>query len=39
MGGAYPELKDTAERVAKVVLAEEEQFARVIANGALQFDG
>ena len=38
MSVAYPELKDTAERVAKVVLAEEEQFARVIANGALQFD-
>ncbi len=28
---AYPELKETAERVSKVVLAEEEQFARVIA--------
>jgi alanyl-tRNA synthetase len=27
---AYPELKDTAERVAKVVLAEERQFARVL---------
>jgi alanyl-tRNA synthetase len=28
---AYPELKETAERVSKVVLAEEQQFARVIA--------
>jgi alanyl-tRNA synthetase len=31
---AYPELKETAERVAKVVLAEELQFARVL-SGAL----
>jgi len=38
MQGAYPELKETAERVAKVVLAEELQFARVIQAGALQFD-
>ena len=30
MGAAYPELKETAERVAKVVKAEEEQFARVL---------
>jgi len=30
MQDAYPELKDSAERVAKVVLAEEKQFARVI---------
>src|SRR5271155_918806 len=30
---AYPELKETAERVSKVVLAEEEQFARVLATG------
>jgi alanyl-tRNA synthetase len=29
---AYPELKETAERVAKVVLAEEEQFARVLGQ-------
>jgi alanyl-tRNA synthetase len=28
---AYPELKETAERVSKVVLAEEEQFARVLS--------
>jgi alanyl-tRNA synthetase len=29
---AYPELTETAERVAKVVLAEEQQFARVLAT-------
>ena len=33
---AYPELKDTAERVAKVVLAEEEQFARTLELGLKQ---
>ena len=38
MLAAYPELKETAERVAKVVLAEEEQFARVIAVAATKFD-
>ncbi|WP_218623942.1 alanine--tRNA ligase [Granulicella sp. dw_53] len=38
MSVAYPELKETAERVAKVVLAEEEQFARVIEVGARQLD-
>ena len=27
---AYPELKESAERVSKVVLAEELQFARVM---------
>ncbi len=27
---AYPELKESAERVSKVVLAEEQQFARVL---------
>jgi len=31
---AYPELKETAERVSKVVLAEEEQFARVLELGS-----
>jgi alanyl-tRNA synthetase len=35
---AYPELKETAERVAKVVLAEEEQFARVLVQGARAVD-
>jgi alanyl-tRNA synthetase len=34
---AYPELEETAERVSKVVLAEEEQFARVMATGARRF--
>jgi alanyl-tRNA synthetase len=32
MGAAYPELVESAERVAKVVLQEELQFARVIAS-------
>jgi alanyl-tRNA synthetase len=36
MAVAYPELKDTAERVAKVVLAEEEQFARTLELGLKQ---
>jgi alanyl-tRNA synthetase len=36
---AYPELKESAERVSKVVLAEEQQFARVIADGAARFQG
>ncbi len=35
---AYPELDQTAERVAKVVLAEEEQFARVMDAGSRQLD-
>src|ERR1700739_1781091 len=33
MSGAYPELKDSAERVAKVVEAEEKQFDRVLKIG------
>jgi alanyl-tRNA synthetase len=37
MGVAYPELKESAERVAKTVLAEEEQFARVIERGWVEF--
>jgi alanyl-tRNA synthetase len=36
---AYPELKESAERVSKVVSAEELQFARVIADGAARFQG
>ena len=36
MSGAYPELEDTADRVAKVVLAEEQQFARVQSSAALE---
>jgi alanyl-tRNA synthetase len=34
MSAAYPELKESAARVAKVVLAEELQFARVMEVGA-----
>ncbi len=34
MQDAYPELKDSADRVAKVVEAEERQFARVLEIGA-----
>ncbi|HEY5381041.1 MAG TPA: alanine--tRNA ligase [Acidobacteriaceae bacterium] len=33
MQAAYPELKESAERVSKVVLAEEQQFARVLEAG------
>jgi alanyl-tRNA synthetase len=36
MAGAYPELKESADRVAKVVEAEERQFARVLEIGAHQ---
>jgi alanyl-tRNA synthetase len=35
---AYPELKETAERVAKVVLAEEQQFARTLELGLKQMN-
>jgi len=38
MGEAYPELKETAERVAKVVKAEEEQFARTLEIGSKELD-
>ncbi|CAN5446448.1 alanine--tRNA ligase [soil metagenome] len=38
MAVAYPELKETAERVAKVVLAEEEQFARTLELGLKQMN-
>ena len=38
MGGAYPELKESAERVAKVVLAEEQQFARTLQLGLGQMN-
>jgi alanyl-tRNA synthetase len=38
MQGAYPELIDSAARVAKVVEAEEKQFARVLEQGARQLD-
>jgi alanyl-tRNA synthetase len=33
MQGSYPELADSAERVAKVILAEEKQFDRVLKVG------
>jgi len=35
---AYPELKESAERVSKVVLAEEEQFARTLELGLKQMN-
>ena len=35
---AYPELVETAERVSKVVLAEEEQFARVVDRGSRELE-
>jgi alanyl-tRNA synthetase len=38
MAAAYPELVESAERVAKVVLAEELQFARVMDVGAHQLN-
>jgi len=38
MVGAYPELADSANRVAKVVKAEEKQFARVLSEGSRRFD-
>jgi alanyl-tRNA synthetase len=38
MAGAYPELTENADRVAKVVEAEERQFARVIGIGSERLD-
>ncbi len=38
MQAAYPELKESAERVSKVVLAEEQQFARVLDLASRRFD-
>ncbi|QMV20240.1 alanine--tRNA ligase [Granulicella sp. 5B5] len=38
MVAAYPELKESAERVAKVVLAEELQFARVLDLGSRELN-
>ena len=35
---AYPELKETAERVSKVVLVEEQQFARTLELGLRQMN-
>ncbi|MGO8760026.1 MAG: alanine--tRNA ligase [Terracidiphilus sp.] len=39
MKGAYPELTDSAERVAKVVEAEERQFDRVLNAGLAKLNG
>jgi len=36
MADAYPELKETADRVSKVVMAEEQQFARTLQLGLSQ---
>ncbi len=38
MKGAYPELVDSADRVAKVVEAEEKQFDRVLEIGSVDLD-
>ena len=38
MQAGYPELKDTANRVSKTVLGEEQQFARVLEVGSRQLD-
>jgi alanyl-tRNA synthetase len=38
MGEAYPELVESAERVARIVLAEERQFARVIGIGSSKLE-
>jgi len=38
MSDAYPELKESAERIAKVVLAEEQQFARTLELGSRELD-
>jgi len=38
MAGAYPDLKDTADRVAKTIEAEEKQFDRVLKVGLTRLD-
>jgi alanyl-tRNA synthetase len=38
MAGAYPELKESADRVSKVVMAEERQFARVMEAGLARLE-
>src|SRR5579859_2266596 len=38
MQSAYPDLIESAEKIAKVILAEEHQFARVISEGSRRFD-
>ena len=38
MAGAYPELKESADRISKVVMAEERQFARVMEAGLARLE-
>jgi len=38
MGDAYPELKERAEQIARVLRAEEERFAETLASGMAQFE-
>jgi alanyl-tRNA synthetase len=38
MEGAYPELKESSDRVSKVVMAEERQFARVMETGLARLE-
>jgi alanyl-tRNA synthetase len=38
MGGAYPELNDSIDRVARIILGEETRFARTIAVGLKKLD-
>ena len=38
MAGAYPELNESADRVSKIVLAEERQFARVMETGLARLE-
>jgi len=38
MAGAYSELRESADRVAKIVEAEERQFERVLTEGSRRFD-
>jgi alanyl-tRNA synthetase len=38
MQGAYPELNDSADRVAKAVLEEEKQFDRALSKGSGEWD-
>ncbi len=38
MGGAYPELQESAGRIAKTIEAEELQFARVLESGSTTLD-
>src|SRR5690554_621045 len=38
MGAAYPELKEAQGRIEKALLAEEEQFARTLADGMKVFE-